>query len=269
MQGEIGLSNNFVFQEAMSDERVAKPFLEALLGKKIAKIKYINKEQNEKAAISAHGIRLDVYIDDGTGTVYNIEMQQLKDALEQRSRYYQSGIDRITLSAGADYDELKESFVIFVCRFDYYGTGVAKYERTACINGDMSIPFTDGSHVIFLNAMYKDASDIDPAIAEFLDIVRTDDIEAGFTSDLAKAAVDAVRRVRADEGKVVRYMTLEMEMLRREKIGREKGRSEGEDMFAQLATKLLALGRPNDVVVAARDTAQRNRFYAEFGLVPH
>lgn len=242
---EIGLSNNFVFQEAMSDERVAIPFLEALLGKKISKIKYIGTEQNEKPDIMAHGIRLDVYIEDGLGTVYNTEMQQVKDALERRSRYYQSGIDRITLTTGADYDELRESFVIFVCSFDYYGKGDAKYERTSCVNHDPSIPFEDGSHVIFLNTMYKDASQIDPAIAEFLDLVRANDVETLFKSDLAKAAAEVVKRVRADKGKVVRYMTLEMELAHREQYGEER--------FAQLASKLIALGRIDDLAQAAKD----------------
>lgn len=267
---EIGLSNNFVFQEVMSDERVAILFLEALLGKKISKIKYIGTERNEKTDILAHGIRLDVYIEDGLDTVYNIEMQQLKDYLERRSRYYQSGIDRITLTAGANYDELRESFVIFVCSFDYYGKGDAKYERTSYINHDQSIPFDDGSHVIFLNAMYKDASQIDPAIAEFLDLVRANNVETLFKSDLAKAAANVVKRVRADKGKVVRYMTLEMEMLNRENFGRRRGRAEGRAEgradFAKLTTKLIALGRIDDLAQAAKDEAKMEELFAEFGL---
>ena len=49
--------------------------------------------------------------------VFDIEMQSSRsDALEKRMRYYQSMIDIDSLMKGADYSELKERFVIFICK---------------------------------------------------------------------------------------------------------------------------------------------------------
>ena len=67
------------------------------------------------------GIRLDVYARDEKNTCYDIEMQLLSDALSQRSRYYHSQMDMELLERGEDYENLPDSYVIFVCDFDPFG----------------------------------------------------------------------------------------------------------------------------------------------------
>ena len=49
----------------------------------------------------AHGVRLDVYLNDENGTHYDIEMQTTNQKdIEKRIRYYQSTIDREVLGKG-------------------------------------------------------------------------------------------------------------------------------------------------------------------------
>ena len=120
---EATLSDDFLFSYTMRDETVCKAFLEALLGKRIIRIRYLDREVDMTDSFRYHGIRLDVYVE-GEDAVYNIEMQNVnRGALERRCRYYQAGIDRHLLKKGASYRDLPESYIIFVCSFDYYGLG--------------------------------------------------------------------------------------------------------------------------------------------------
>ena len=66
------------------------------------------------------GIRLDIYVEDDDNTVFNLEMQTTTyKELPKRSRYYQGIIDLNMIEKGESYDILKESYVIFICTFDF------------------------------------------------------------------------------------------------------------------------------------------------------
>ena len=60
------------------------------------------------------GYHLDVYVRDGKGTVYDIEIQ-VSDTKElpKRSRYYQSGIDMSILEKGKPYYMLPDVTIIY------------------------------------------------------------------------------------------------------------------------------------------------------------
>lgn len=224
---ELPLSDNFMFGEVMRDERVCTLFLEALLGKKISRIEFIDKEQDLSDAYAVHGIRLDVYLADDKGTKYDIEMQNVSHpGLERRCRYYQSAIDRRVLEKGQFYQELSESYVIFVCNFDYYKKGLALYRRKSVVEGT-DIPYEDGSHVFILNAKYA-TRNTPRAVADFLDYIRTNDDTLPVTSELGAAVLEKVQAVRNDDGKEVAYMTLATKMMDVREEGREEGLKEGQ-----------------------------------------
>lgn len=206
---ELPLSNNFIFGEVMSNAEVCTLFLEALLGKPIAKIEYINTEQTYTDTFGMHGIRLDVYIEDENNSRYDIEMQCVDyKALERRIRYYQGGIDRNFLRAGGDYIDLPESYIIFICDFDYYKAGLALYERESTLKGT-GIQYDDGSHAIILNTKYSKPGDASKDILEFLDYIRTNDGNVQVTGQLTKLARELCDEVRSDEKKEEKYMTLQ------------------------------------------------------------
>ena len=133
---ELSLANDFIFGEVMRQPENVKPFLEAVLEKKISEISYIEKQQDIKDGIELHGIRLDISLEDSEKTQYAVEMQtgQPYD-LERRIRYYQSSLDRRTLEVSEHYRDLKTSYVIFVCTNDYYKRGLALYKRKSVIEG--------------------------------------------------------------------------------------------------------------------------------------
>ena len=64
-----------------------------------------------------------------TTTVFNLEMQTTTyKELPKRSRYYQGIIDLNMIEKGESYDILKESYVIFICTFDFFEKGRSVYE---------------------------------------------------------------------------------------------------------------------------------------------
>lgn len=231
---DLPLSDNFMFGQVMRDERVSKLFLEALLGRSIAKIEYIDKEKDLSDTLGAHGIRLDVYIQDQNQTRYNIEMQCVNQKdLERRTRYYQGGIDRNFLERGGDYVDLPESYIIFICNFDYFHAGLALYERESCIKST-DIRYDDGSHAIILNCKYQERGDVSNDILEFLDYIRTNDGQMPVVGGLTKIARKLVEEVRLDGRKERAYMTYQMQMRDERRQGRAEGRAEAyADMYRQ------------------------------------
>ena len=59
----------------MRNPKFCKPFLERILGVKISHIEYPMSQETIDIAADAKSVRLDIYVEDGKETVYNIEMQ--------------------------------------------------------------------------------------------------------------------------------------------------------------------------------------------------
>lgn len=225
---ELPLSDNFMFGAVMSDPEVCRPFLEAVLQKKIVSVQSIHKEETIANYPGLRGVRLDVYVTDEDGVRYDVEMQGRSHSipyLEQRTRFYQGSIDRDFLKSGEDYENLPESYVIFVCNFDYYGAGYACYERISCIKDCPEITYDDGSHAIFFNTHYKTVN-VNKDIQEFLDYIRTNDDNTPLGGELAKKAREKVQEVRNSEKWEVEYMTMQMYLKEKYNEGREEGRIE-------------------------------------------
>jgi predicted transposase/invertase (TIGR01784 family) len=213
----------------MRQPDICKLFLEELLGFPIAKLEFIGKEQDISDSGNYHGIRLDVYANDANQTRYDIEMQNTNQKdLERRVRYYQSGIDRNFLVKGSDYDDLPESYVIFICDFDYYRRGYACYEWMGVIKVAKDILIEDGRHSLILNSRYQHQhANVSPAIQDFLDYIRTKDDHHPYGSELVKKAIMEVERLREDEKIGGTYMTWAMNMRDERKIGRAEGIQQG------------------------------------------
>ena len=223
---ELPLKNDFMFGQVMRNPYICKLFLEELLGEEIDHIEYIENQKEINDSYEYHGIRLDVYLRDDAKTVYAIEMQTIRKlALEKRVRFYQGSIDRNELLKGHPYSKLSESFVIFICDFDYFGTGLAVNERVSYIKGT-DVVYEDGSHVLFLNSHYTKAN-AGPAIIEYLDYIRTNDDSVPYETELLHKTMEKVQEVRSDEKMEVSYMMWQLKYQDAVEEGRAEGRAEG------------------------------------------
>ena len=126
---ELDITDPFIFAKVMSEKELCKPLLENILNIKIRDIVYVDYEETIQMTAKSKGIRLDIYVEDDDNAVFNLEMQTTTyKELPKRSRYYQGIIDLNMIEKGESYDILKESYVIFICTFDFFEKGRSVYE---------------------------------------------------------------------------------------------------------------------------------------------
>ena len=121
---ELTIVDDFMFGAVMRNPRLCKKLLELILGIKIRRIEYPELQKSIKDRFASKGIRLDVYVEDEAGTVYDVEIQTVhRKHLPKRMRYYQGIIDLHILEKGEKYEKLRKSFIIFICTYDPFGQG--------------------------------------------------------------------------------------------------------------------------------------------------
>ena len=190
----------------LRNPKFCKPFLERILGIKISHIEYPKAQETIDITADAKSVRLDIYVEDGKETVYNIEMQTTENRnIPKRTRYYQGMIDLNILEKGDNYKNLKRSFVIFVCTFDLFGEGrhIYTFENRCIQNLDLGLG--DDTTKIILNTKGT-MNDVTPEMKKLLDFIDGKEPEDDFTRELD----EAVQSVRKNEKWRLDYMTLQM-----------------------------------------------------------
>ena len=136
----------------MQNSEICKGFLERLLEINIEKIEYPTLQKTISPLYEAKGIRLDVYVQD-SNRVFDIEIQNvLEENLPKRTRYYQSIMDMDLLSKGKNYSELKESYIIFICKDDFFEYNSPCYTFVNICREHRTLELGDKCHKIFFNA---------------------------------------------------------------------------------------------------------------------
>lgn len=147
----LKISNDFMFAKVMRNPELCKGMLERLLDISIDRVEYPEEQKVIDIAKDSKSVRLDVYLKDEKGTVYNIEIQTTNSRnIPKRTRFYQGMIDLNAIEKGADYSELPQSFVIFICTFDVFGEGRWKYTFENICRENMNLSLQDGTTKIFL-----------------------------------------------------------------------------------------------------------------------
>lgn len=222
---DLTIGDDFMFAAVMGDTRnnLCKEFLEALLGIEIDHIECVDGQKDLTDGYYTHGIRLGIYVKDKNETVYNIELQYKKDAVEKRARSYQSNVDWYQLLEG----ELKDNHFIFVCTYDHFGIKEPVYERKSVLKGHPERAYLNGSHILLLNSEFSEekAGNTDPRILDFLRLVHSYD--ATPKTDFAKAIKEEVSIIKKDSQKVEEYIAFTMQMEEQLRDGIDIGRTEG------------------------------------------
>ena len=149
---ELTFTDDYMFGYVMRNKEVCKGIIERLLKIKIDKIEYPELQKSITPHYESKGIRLDVYVLDSS-RVFDIEVQNiLDDDLPTRTRYYQSMMDIDLLLKGKKYSELKESFVIFVCKEDFFDEGLPCYTFSNLCHEKPTLELGDKTHKIIFNA---------------------------------------------------------------------------------------------------------------------
>ncbi len=221
---ELTFQDNFIFQKVMLKKNICKAVLERLLDISINDIVYIHEEKNLDVRWDTKSVRLDVFVNDDKGTVFNIEMQTSKDMEElvKRTRFYQSILDMYHIQKGQKYTTLNDSYVIFICTFPVFTGDRHKYTfKNVCIE-DHDIALNDGTTKLFLSTKGTQ-NDVSKPLQAFLDYI--DGQEA--TDELLRDIDDAVHEVKHCEAWKEEYSMLSMDHYKYWKEGMAEGIAEG------------------------------------------
>jgi len=275
---DLTLMDDYMFGTVMQDPKLIRPLIERILDLRIRQVTYIEPQRTVKSGFDAKGIRLDLYVEDENGIVYNVEVQTTRHrSLAKRMRYYQSAIDMNVLSPGADYARLRKSYIIFICNHDPYGRDRIVYRfENRCIE-EPELPFGDETVKIIVNTRGTEGT----VNAELLEVIRY--LDSGTVSgNFSQELDDAVNHIKSSEERRHEYMIM---MIREQELieqgreqGREEGREEGREQgiiegvqrgearLAELIGHLFSLGRDQDAVRAASDPEYRKQLYSELGF---
>lgn len=234
---DLTIKNNFMFGAVMCDENNCKGFLERVLQFPIARVE-ISKEKSIVYHPEYKGVRLDVYAKDEQGTHYDIEMQAIhKTAIEKRCRYYHSQMDMESLLSGEAYENLPNSYVIFICDFDPFGEKKYCYTfENVCLE-NKELVLKDGCKSIFLSTKGENDSEVSPALVSFLHFVKADlaESETDFQDEFVAELQKYIKHIKESREMGERFMLFE-ELLKDE---RAEGRAEGQR--AALTDTLISL----------------------------
>ena len=99
---------------------------------------------------------MDCVARDSTGKQFDVEIQQDNEgASPKRARYHSGLMDMNTLNPGQDFEELPESYVIFITRDDILGYGLPIYHIDRQIK-ELEEAFQDEAHIIYVNSKKQD-----------------------------------------------------------------------------------------------------------------
>ena len=149
-----------------------------------------------------------------------IEMQTSNTGnLPKRSRYYQGTVDLNLISSGAEYDELKTSYIIFINTFDLFGKGFPKYTFENVCQESSDLHLDDGAIKVFINAK-STIPDMSPELQGFLRYLCGDNPNTPLTDRIQNEVVKSRNNVRWERV----YMLLEDKFKAYFAEGRAEGR---------------------------------------------
>jgi len=204
-------------------------------------------------------VRLDVYLKD-VDKIIDVELQTYEmDALGKRTRYYQSMVDIDSLMKGDDYSELKDSYILFICKFDPFSDekkeprGLYRYTfRNVCVENSLVNLDDKCLKVIYNASAYEKAED--PKVRALLRFIQTN--EPG-EDPFAKQLKDFVFKARQNEKYKREYLAMNLHDRDMMKIGEREGIAKGETRKAQEAAKrLYSNGVSIDIIANSLEMTQ-------------
>ena len=178
---DLTFTDDFMFCKVMQNEGLCKALIEMILSDTIGKITYISIQHNINTYEQAKSVRFDVLVQTENGKFYDIEMQVSNEKnTPKRMRFYQAAIDISFLDKGNSYNNLNDSFIIFICTFDAIGKNKPVYTFENICLEDKNTSLQDGTKKVIINAeAFKDTENKE--LKEFLEYLKTGKAKSEFT----------------------------------------------------------------------------------------
>ena len=204
----------------------------------------VETQKTLKLEADAHGVRFDAFVE-SSKLWADIEMQTDNDSMiDKRARYYHANMDLDFLEQGQPYENLKPSYVIFICTFDHFNMDEPVYFFRSW-DVEKSLPLKDLSYTIMLNTKCSPEK-VPKALKPFYEYLN--DPKKNQASELTRMIDERVRKFNSNEWRK-RYMTFEYILNEHkregEAIGFEKGTAQKQ---REIAKNLKQAGIPVEVI---------------------
>ena len=202
--------------KVFEDIQCAELLLRIILNDESINVLEVHSQRGIKN-LQGRSVRLDILAIDSHGRVFNVEVQRSdKGAGAKRARYNSALIDANVTEPGDQYEDLNETFVIFITENDVMKAGLPIYHIDRVVRETGKL-FEDEEHIIYVNSQIKDETKLGRLMHDF-SCTNAKDMHN-------KVLADRVRYFKEDE-RGVAIMCREMEIMRNQahEEGIEKGR---------------------------------------------
>ena len=149
------MNNRFMNFMLDDNKEAAQVFLRVILGDDKIKVRNV-RIQSFIQNIYGHSSQLDILAQDSKGRYFNVEVQRSDEgAPARRARFYSSILDTHFLQPGKLYEELPDTYVIFITENDVLHDNLPLYNIRRRIDENAK-SFEDGSHIIYVNSQRRD-----------------------------------------------------------------------------------------------------------------
>ena len=239
---ELRLMDDDFFSEALDGKTEAVEYiLNTVLERDDIKEKS-TKAQVEYKSATKRSIKLDIQAEDVHGRLMDIEIQRSdRGSGVRRARFHSSMIDRALLSKGDDFEDLVDTYVIFITEKDKFGMGIPLYHIERKISEMDNALFGDGAHILYVNGEYRN---LEHPVGSLMHDFNCKDAKDMVNPLLA----EEVRYLKETEGGRSQMSRI-LEEMRNEAA--EKAKAEGNhEKAVNTALKMIARGRDSIEEVA-------------------
>ena len=200
----------------------------------------VETQKTLKLETDAHGVRFDAFV--ASSKLWaDIEMQTDNDSkIDKRARYYHANMDLDFLEQGQPYENLKPSYVIFICTFDHFNMDEPVYFFRSW-DVEKSLPLKDLSYTIMLNTKCSPEK-VPKALKPFYEYLN--DPKKNQASELTRMIDERVRKFNSDEWRK-KYMTFEYILNEQKRESFAEGAAQKQ---REIAKNLKQAGIPVEVI---------------------
>lgn len=222
---QLNLTDDFLFDVTTENLEACKIIIELSLGITIKKIAWKEGQKVIHNLPGKRGIRLDFFVEDSDGQMFNVEMQKRNEGnIPKRTRFYQGLVDAPLLKSGErGFDQLNPLYIVVICDFDLFGYGNYRYTFSNRCHEIEGLELGDASAKYILNTKGTHTDCVEKPLVDFLNYV------ANSSSDTLPEECDnrlfhlhnIVTQIKSSEQMEVTYMKME----ERDRLLRDDGRN--------------------------------------------
>ena len=161
------LMDDDFMSKVFEDPSCAQLLLQIILERRDLRVQNVQSQYDLKN-LQGRSVRLDILAVDQANRAYNIEVQRSDSgAAVKRARYNSSLLDANLTMKGDSYEQLNETYVIFITEHDVLGDGLPIYHIDRIIRESGKV-FGDETHIIYVNAQIQNETALGHLMHDFV-----------------------------------------------------------------------------------------------------